>query len=196
MPASPRWTTSPPEVCFIPRRLASFTQRRGILFHLYHHQVGALERASAGGSYVVTSGTGSGKSLTYFLPIIDNLLGQPSSGDRVSALVVYPMNALVVHLLRPELAAVETSLQYALLRGCEQLFQLEEAELSAERIGSGDHRAILLYEASEGGAGALQRLVAPGILNQVAMRLLFGAITTSKETTNARSVLRRIMSAS
>ena len=46
-------------------------------------------------SYIVTSGTGSGKSLTYFLPIIDSLLRQPSTGDRVAALVVYPMNALV-----------------------------------------------------------------------------------------------------
>ncbi|MCK6456024.1 MAG: DEAD/DEAH box helicase [Phycisphaerae bacterium] len=64
-------------------------------FHLYQHQVEAVELALAGQSYVVTSGTGSGKSLTYFLPIIDNLLRQPNTGDRVAALVVYPMNALV-----------------------------------------------------------------------------------------------------
>src|SRR6185369_4741147 len=42
----------------------------------------------------VTSGTGSGKSLTYFLPIIDDLLNR-RCGDQVAALVVYPMNALV-----------------------------------------------------------------------------------------------------
>ena len=64
-------------------------------FHLYQHQVEALEKGRGGGSYVVTSGTGSGKSLTYFLPIIDDLLRRPASGDRVAALVVYPMNALV-----------------------------------------------------------------------------------------------------
>lgn len=64
-------------------------------FRLYQHQVEAVELALAGQSYVVTSGTGSGKSLTYFLPIVDNLLRQPNTGDRVAALVVYPMNALV-----------------------------------------------------------------------------------------------------
>ncbi len=64
-------------------------------FHLYRHQVEALEKAREGESYVVTSGTGSGKSLTYFLPIIDALMRRPATGERVAALVVYPMNALV-----------------------------------------------------------------------------------------------------
>lgn len=62
---------------------------------LYQHQLEALNLALAGKSYVVTSGTGSGKSLAYFLPIIDNLIRQPATGDRVAALIVYPMNALV-----------------------------------------------------------------------------------------------------
>ncbi|GIW55610.1 MAG: DEAD/DEAH box helicase [Nitrospiraceae bacterium] len=72
-----------------------FRNDRGQPFHLYQHQVEAMELARRGQSYVVTSGTGSGKSLAYFLPIIDSLLRQPPVGDRVSALVVYPMNALV-----------------------------------------------------------------------------------------------------
>lgn len=64
-------------------------------FHLYQHQIEALDKARHGESYVVTSGTGSGKSLTYFLPIVDTLVRQPATGERVAALVVYPMNALV-----------------------------------------------------------------------------------------------------
>jgi ATP-dependent helicase YprA (DUF1998 family) len=72
-----------------------FRDAQGRPFHLYQHQVEAIDLARSGQSYVVTSGTGSGKSLTYFLPIIDALLRQPSTGGRVAALVVYPMNALV-----------------------------------------------------------------------------------------------------
>jgi ATP-dependent helicase YprA (DUF1998 family) len=72
-----------------------FRDERGQPFHLYQHQVEALQKARDGRSYVVTSGTGSGKSLTYFLPIIDSLIRQTHPSDRTAALVVYPMNALV-----------------------------------------------------------------------------------------------------
>ncbi|MBU6410807.1 MAG: DEAD/DEAH box helicase [Verrucomicrobia bacterium] len=68
---------------------------QGQPFNLYQHQVEALERARRAESYLVTTGTGSGKSLTYFLPIIDAFLRRPTAADRVAALVVYPMNALV-----------------------------------------------------------------------------------------------------
>ncbi|MFS8896968.1 DEAD/DEAH box helicase [Synechococcus sp. R3-13] len=64
-------------------------------FRLYRHQEEAVAKALAGKSFVVTSGTGSGKSLCYFLPIIDNWIRQGGSLGQVTALVVYPMNALV-----------------------------------------------------------------------------------------------------
>lgn len=64
-------------------------------FRLYRHQEEAIRKALGGESFVVTSGTGSGKSLCYFLPIADNLIRRPDTGGRVAALVVYPMNALV-----------------------------------------------------------------------------------------------------
>ncbi len=74
---------------------ADTTVPQGQPFYLYQHQVEAMDHASRRESYVVTSGTGSGKSLTYFLPIIDAFLRHPTARDRVAALVVYPMNALV-----------------------------------------------------------------------------------------------------
>jgi hypothetical protein len=44
-------------------------------------------------SFVPTSGTGSGKSLTYIIPIVDHIL-RNGSGRGIQAIVVYPMNAL------------------------------------------------------------------------------------------------------
>jgi ATP-dependent helicase YprA (DUF1998 family) len=79
----------------LPQTANVFRYDNGDPFVLYQHQVEALERAREERSYVVTSGTGSGKSLTYFLPIVDGLLRRPATADRVVALVVYPMNALV-----------------------------------------------------------------------------------------------------
>jgi hypothetical protein len=72
-----------------------FQRPDGRPFTLYRHQEEAVRKALAGESFVVTSGTGSGKSLCYFLPIVDSLVRQPNTGDRVAALVVCPMNALV-----------------------------------------------------------------------------------------------------
>ncbi|HHW62795.1 MAG TPA: DEAD/DEAH box helicase [Rhodocyclaceae bacterium] len=77
-----------------PQTARIFRRADGDPFHLYQHQLTALHKARRRESYVVTSGTGSGKSLTYFLPIVDALLRQPA-GPRTVALVVYPMNALV-----------------------------------------------------------------------------------------------------
>ncbi len=79
----------------LPETAQIFRNERGEPFFLYQHQVEAMDHASRRESYVVTSGTGSGKSLIYFLPIIDAFLRNPTARDRVAALVVYPMNALV-----------------------------------------------------------------------------------------------------
>lgn len=62
-------------------------------FSLYRHQAEAIEAAHSGRSYVLTTGTGSGKSLAYIIPIVDHVLRQGSGGG-LRAIVVYPMNAL------------------------------------------------------------------------------------------------------
>lgn len=60
---------------------------------LHRHQSDAIEAASSGESYVLTTGTGSGKSLAYIVPIVNDVL-QHGSGKGIRAIVVYPMNAL------------------------------------------------------------------------------------------------------
>lgn len=60
---------------------------------LHTHQREAILKAKEGKSYVLTSGTGSGKSLTYIVPIVDHVL-RNGSGRGIQGIVVYPMNAL------------------------------------------------------------------------------------------------------
>ncbi|MCX7607322.1 MAG: DEAD/DEAH box helicase [Bacteroidia bacterium] len=71
-----------------------FRRPTGEPFRLHWHQKEAFELYKAGKSFVLTSGTGSGKSLAYFLPIVDALLREPEASWGVQALLVYPMNAL------------------------------------------------------------------------------------------------------
>ncbi|MCS6850586.1 MAG: DEAD/DEAH box helicase [Gemmataceae bacterium] len=65
----------------------------GYPLHLHKHQTDAIYVARSGEPYVLTTGTGSGKSLAYIVPIVDFVLRQ-GSGRGIRAIVVYPMNAL------------------------------------------------------------------------------------------------------
>ena len=62
-------------------------------FRLHRHQIDGSRAARAGDSYVLTTGTGSGKSLSYIVPIVDHVLRR-GSGKGIQAIIVYPMNAL------------------------------------------------------------------------------------------------------
>ena len=59
---------------------------------LHKHQVDAIKAASENANYVMTTGTGSGKSLGYIIPIVDYVLKNRQPG--IKAIIVYPMNAL------------------------------------------------------------------------------------------------------
>ena len=58
------------------------------------HQEQAFRVARHQEPYVLTTGTGSGKSMTYVVPIFDDLLRNPDIKG-VRAILVYPMNALI-----------------------------------------------------------------------------------------------------
>src|SRR6266567_4042807 len=78
---------------------------------LYVHQEQAIRKITAGRNVVVASGTGSGKTESFLLPILDSLTAEHASnglGPGVRALLLYPMNALAndqIKRLRQVLAA-------------------------------------------------------------------------------------------
>jgi ATP-dependent helicase YprA (DUF1998 family) len=63
-------------------------------FSLFQHQVEAITTGANGLDYVVTSGTGSGKSLIFLTTIFDYLLKNKAEKG-ISAVIVYSMNALI-----------------------------------------------------------------------------------------------------
>src|SRR4051794_18294122 len=66
----------------------------GRAIQLHKHQADAIRAASTGANYVLTTGTGSGKSLAYIVPIVDYVLRNGAGDGRIKAIVIYPMNAL------------------------------------------------------------------------------------------------------
>ena len=80
-------------------------------FVLFSHQTKALELASGRGrNVIIATGTGSGKTESFLLPIIDSLLKERDAGtltDGIRAIIIYPMNALATD----QLDRLETGLQ-------------------------------------------------------------------------------------
>lgn len=66
---------------------------------LYVHQEKAVRAAASGDNMIVTTGTGSGKTECFLLPVVNSLLRELEVAERlddgVRAIVIYPMNALI-----------------------------------------------------------------------------------------------------
>ena len=79
---------------------------------LYSHQEQALLKAGAGKNLVVTTGTGSGKTECFLIPVIDALLREQEQGTLdagVRAIVIYPMNALANDQMKRMRALLQNS---------------------------------------------------------------------------------------
>jgi len=82
-----------PECRRIFRKDKHDSTSEGLPLRLHRHQAAAIRIAKGGHNYILTTGTGSGKSLAYIVPIVDHVLRR-GSGRGIQALIVYPMNAL------------------------------------------------------------------------------------------------------
>ena len=112
------------------------------------------------------------------MPDIDIMgyLSDPDEQIQIVPIVRDHKNALLFRFHAPEAYDPETiaTIQHALIRGIAVVFQLEEGEVLGEPLPQRDNRrAILAYEATEGGAGVLNRLVEdPEALNKIARKAL------------------------
>jgi DEAD/DEAH box helicase domain-containing protein len=105
----------PAKLVGIPRSLdpgVSEALRAAGIASLYSHQVESLE-AAAGGSVIVTSGTASGKSLCFNLPVLDGLARDPHR----RALYLYPTKALAQDQARALSALDPPELRHAIYDG-------------------------------------------------------------------------------
>lgn len=84
-------------------RLLEALKKRGIK-ELYSHQLEALNQALGGKDFVIVTGTASGKTLAYSLPILDSIL---KSEEPSTALLLYPTKALGHDQLRVFLELVD-----------------------------------------------------------------------------------------
>jgi DEAD/DEAH box helicase domain-containing protein len=82
---------------------------------LYSHQVSAIEAVRSGKNVVVVTGTASGKTLCYNIPVLEALLGDPNA----KALYLFPTKALAQDQLKSltRLAALDPALLDAVRTG-------------------------------------------------------------------------------
>src|SRR4051812_6787995 len=91
----------------LPDSLIRLLAARGVE-KLYCHQVAALDAARAGQDFVVVTGTASGKTLCYNLPILEAAIS-----DRARALYLFPTKALAQDQLKGLLELVATNPELA-----------------------------------------------------------------------------------
>jgi ATP-dependent helicase YprA (DUF1998 family) len=107
---------------------------------LFSHQERAFELGRMGRSFVVTTGTGSGKTEAFLLPVLDGILRRKAEGIKgVQAIIIYPMNALAndqLERLRRMLRGSGLNLSFALYTGDSEKSggNLREAPAETERL--------------------------------------------------------------
>ena len=111
--------------------------------HPWSHQLAAWEATRDGLSCVVSSGTGSGKTECFMIPMLDDLLREEAAGLPVGvrAIVIYPLNALIEsqrERLTAWTAPIKDRVRFALYNGLtpETPRQEDRGRLGAAEIGN------------------------------------------------------------
>jgi very-short-patch-repair endonuclease len=101
--------------------------------------------------------------------------GQSNIRTGVQLFVKDTRNILFIHpaVMSPLNEEHLANLQHAIFKGLCAFFKIDESEIATERIGDGEHRGILYWEAAEGGVGVLQSLVdEPWVMSKIAENAL------------------------
>ena len=113
--------------------------------HLYGHQERAIRAIAAGRTTLVSTGTGSGKTECFLYPIVSRCLHlrDEAAPPGISAVIVYPMNALAEdQLMRLRALLAGTGIPFGIYVG---KTPEGEAEVAGVRLPAGSSRAD--YEA-------------------------------------------------
>lgn len=78
----------------LPKMFPSFKQN-----NLYEHQVQAIDSILEKKTTIISTGTGSGKTESFLIPLLDHCL-KTSGTSGIKAIILYPMNALASDQLR------------------------------------------------------------------------------------------------
>jgi hypothetical protein len=112
---------------------------------LMRHQEEAIRLATSGRSVIVSTGTGSGKSLTYLVPMVDAAFRAGIEKPGVVGLCVYPMNALVGSQLEALQAFQRKNWQDCPLRFARWTGQDRDTALRNEILGNPPHLLLTNY---------------------------------------------------
>lgn len=112
----------------------------------YTHQQEAIQLGCQGKEFIVTSGTGSGKSRTFMATIFNHILQNPAECQgKTIAIIVYPMNALI-NSQEKELEGYSAAYQTAKGYECPITFGKytgQENEIERQRIQDNPPNIIL-----------------------------------------------------
>ena len=118
---------------------------RGEITHFYSHQERAMRAIAGGRTTLVSTGTGSGKTECFLYPIVSQCLTLRDEGapPGISAVIVYPMNALAEdQLMRLRGVLAGTGIPFGIYVG---KTPERETDLVGVKLGAGASRAD--YEA-------------------------------------------------